>query len=87
MSYGIPKNNSRSASNTNALQSSTDSEADTASNVPSILANNTNSLQSSTENEADTASNVPLTTGNERPVSLELQPALSAQESAQVSIP
>ena len=62
VSYVIPKNNSCPTSNTN-------------------------SLQSSTENEADTASNVPLTTGNERPVSLELQPALSAQESAQVSIP
>ena len=61
-SYGIPKNNNCSASNTN-------------------------SIQSSTGNKADTASNVPLTTGNERPVSLELQPALPYQESAQVSIP
>ena len=87
MSYGIPKNNSHSARNTNSIQSSTDSEADTASNVPSIFASNINSLQSSTENEADTASNVALTTSNERPVSLELQPALLAQEPAQVSVP
>ena len=62
MPYGIPKNNSCSASNTN-------------------------SLQSSTENEADTAANVPSTTSNERPVSLELQLALPAQEPAQVSVP
>ena len=62
VSYGIPKNSNGSA-------------------------NTTNSLQSSTENEADTASNVPLTTSSERPVSLELQPALPYQESAQVSVP
>ena len=62
MSYSIPKNNSCSASNTNSLQSSTDGEADTASNVA-------------------------LTISNERPVSLELQPALLAQEPAQVSVP
>ena len=62
MFYGIPKNNSYSVSNTSSLQSSTDGEVDTASNVA-------------------------LTTSNERPVSLELQCTLPAQELAQVSIP
>ena len=48
---------------------------------------NANLLECSAENEADVASNLPLTTKIEKPVSLELQPALPAQGPAQVSAP
>ena len=48
---------------------------------------NTNSLECSAENEADVASNLLLATNTERPVSIELQPALPANGSAQVSVP
>ena len=52
----------------------------------SCSASNSNSLESSTENEADVALNLPLAANVEKPVSLELQPALPAHGSAQVNI-